>query len=276
MNRKADKLATILKGRNPAYMATGWFTEPGMLRASLRAQFEKTRPNDPPDAAWRKDPIRAHARAFMEFFLDLAEGAVEGQGSISNQRLAADHFRKYVGDFMGMDPALLSLEIGMSNDVKTGDEEADEEVDQWREIPPGGRLFKFVAVNDEPIILEALQRMFQCASGRVVLKTFTNSDEAWRELSQTDPDLLLTDDAMPGLSGEEICRRLLERKATYPIVVMSPWGPTEKWVRECAGRGLCVKFLAMPFDLKEFRKALGVFGPFATAGIPNKDARPCG
>ena len=111
LNQKADKLGDILKGKNPAYMAIPWFTEPGQLRASLYSQIDQATPNDPPDAAWRKDPIRAHARAFMAFFLELSEGAIEGQGRIPDAQLTADHIRKFAGSFLGMDPAMLSLNL---------------------------------------------------------------------------------------------------------------------------------------------------------------------
>jgi hypothetical protein len=111
MNQKADKLADILKGKNPAYMAIPWFTEPGQLRANLYSLLNHATPNDPPDAAWRKDPIRAHARAFMAFFLELSEGAIEGQGRIPNEQLVTDHIRIYAGNFLGMDAAMLSLNL---------------------------------------------------------------------------------------------------------------------------------------------------------------------
>jgi hypothetical protein len=111
MNQKADKLAAILKGRNSAYMAPAWFTDPNQLRASLCQQMNLAMPNDPANAAWRKDPIRAHARAFMAFFLELSEGAIDGQGRIPNKKLATDHIRKYAGGFMGMDPAILPLNL---------------------------------------------------------------------------------------------------------------------------------------------------------------------
>lgn len=117
MNRKADKLATILKGKNPAYMATPWFTDPHQLRAHLRAELQKARPNDPPNAPWRKDPIREYARNFMEFFLDLTEGAVEPQGHTSNQQLVEQHVKRYTGAFMGVAPEF----IGGSVIVSGGD-----------------------------------------------------------------------------------------------------------------------------------------------------------
>jgi hypothetical protein len=109
MNKKADKLATILKGQDPACMATSWFTDPHQLRAHLYEQLEKERPNDPPNASWRKDPIREYARSFMAFYLDLSEGAVTTPSNGPAEKQAADHMRKYIGLFVNMDSSMFTL-----------------------------------------------------------------------------------------------------------------------------------------------------------------------
>jgi hypothetical protein len=112
MNKKADSLAAILKGRDPGYMATSWFTDPHQLRAHLLGELEKARPTDPPGAAWRKDPIREYARSFMAFFLELTENALVPPSSDPMEKQSADHIRKYAGAFLNMDPAMLSLQLG--------------------------------------------------------------------------------------------------------------------------------------------------------------------
>jgi|ERR1035437_1023890 hypothetical protein len=42
LDKKADKLVVILKGQNPAYMATSWFTDPNQMAAS-RSTMSKAR-----------------------------------------------------------------------------------------------------------------------------------------------------------------------------------------------------------------------------------------
>jgi hypothetical protein len=107
--KKADKLATILKGKDPAYMATPWFTDPRQLRAHLRKQLEKERPDDLPNASWRKDPVREYARSFMAFYVNLPEGTLTPSGVDPVQEQAADHMRKYMGLFVNMDPSMFTL-----------------------------------------------------------------------------------------------------------------------------------------------------------------------
>jgi len=88
--------------------------------------------------------------------------------------------------------------------------------------------------------------------------TFADSEMAWQELAQTDHDLLITDYRMSRLSGKEILQRLLDRKATYPIILMSGMETTDllMWVRECASRGLNIKFLNLPFNITLFLKVI--------------------
>jgi hypothetical protein len=120
MNEKAERLAIIVQGGDPAYMAIPWFTNPSQLAASLRRQLEQERPSDSPGAGWRKHPIRACARSFMEFFLELWEGGIGGQGSIPNEQLMSAHIRRYAGMFLGMDPANLKLELSISDGEDDG------------------------------------------------------------------------------------------------------------------------------------------------------------
>jgi DNA-binding NtrC family response regulator len=61
---------------------------------------------------------------------------------------------------------------------------------------------------------------------------------------------------MPGLSGEELVRRLVERKVQYPIIVTSGWPPTEQWVRKYADTDFNITFLHCPFELSELYKEI--------------------
>jgi FixJ family two-component response regulator len=125
-------------------------------------------------------------------------------------------------------------------------------------LVPGKKVLplRIVHVDDEDVLLKLIETTICAKFNNVTIQSFQNSDEAWRELSQTDPDLLITDDAMPGLSGEELVRRLAERRVQYPIIVTSGWPPTEQWVRKYAGTNLNITFLRCPFELKQLYKEL--------------------
>ncbi len=103
-------------------------------------------------------------------------------------------------------------------------------------------------VDDESFILEALEFALRAKFGNITIRKFQDSEEAWRELSQSDPALLIVRDRMAGMTGREIVGRLVERKATFPIIVGGGWPATEEWVRECANENPNVVFLPYPFS----------------------------
>ena len=83
----------------------------------------------------------------------------------------------------------------------------------------------------------------------------------WRELSQTDPDLLIT--RLP-VSGLEALRLLTERKVKYPILVASGFF-AEREGRQRVGPNLHVSFLPLPFTAKQFYQELLIhLGPSDT------------
>jgi len=128
------------------------------------------------------------------------------------------------------------------------------------EIAPQPRRthpFRIVVVHEMEWLKKATELITQNWLKNVDLLSFADGQEAWPELSRLDPDLLITYDRMPGMGGEEIVRRLADRRATFPIIVVSAWEDvTLPWVRQYAGTGVNVKFLNAPFDIETFRKVV--------------------
>jgi DNA-binding response OmpR family regulator len=118
------------------------------------------------------------------------------------------------------------------------------------------RPLKIVLVNDETGLLRSFELIIRHCFEDVAILMFDNGAAALAELSRTDPDLLLTDDTMLGMSGSELCERLLDKKVTYPIIVNSTWDETEQWVRGFANRGLNVSFLPLPCDVASLRNRM--------------------
>ena len=125
-----------------------------------------------------------------------------------------------------------------------------------KEPPRKSRPPRIVVVNDNPPVLQAVEAMIRHWSKEVALQLFQYSFEAWQELSRTNPDLLIWVVSAPLLRGEETVQRLMDRKVTYPIVVISAFHPDELWVQAFVSRGLNVSFLPMPFTVKQFNQEL--------------------
>ncbi len=115
---------------------------------------------------------------------------------------------------------------------------------------------KIVHVDDDDLVLKHVRRTFLETYRNVVIKTFQKSNDAWSELLKEEPDLLITDDKMQELSGEEIVRQLVERGVQYPIIVTSGFPPTEQWVSKYKAHKSNIIFLPVPFTRPQFLNAL--------------------
>jgi DNA-binding response OmpR family regulator len=120
------------------------------------------------------------------------------------------------------------------------------------------RSFRIVVVSAEEGPLQSISIVIKSQFKNSTVLTFEHPEQAWQELLHTDPDLLITDDRMPGLSGREIVQRLLNQKANYPVIMFSGMETDDQlvWVQECASRGLNITFLNAPFDIQSLVKAL--------------------
>jgi two-component system response regulator (stage 0 sporulation protein F) len=118
---------------------------------------------------------------------------------------------------------------------------------------------KIVIVEDEDCLLEMLGIMILDKHKSAIVQKFQDSNEAWQELLREDPDILIIDDKMPGLTGEDIVRRLIDRKAAYPIIVVSGWGPTEEWARAYTDKKPNITFLGYPFTVEQLYESLSKY-----------------
>lgn len=131
---------------------------------------------------------------------------------------------------------------------------------------------RIVHVDDEEIILEMVKTIIG-AKFNVTIQSFQDSNEAWQELSRADPCLLITDDIMPGPTGEDLVRWLVQRQVPYPIIVTSGWPPTEQWVRNYTETNPNITFLRCPFTTDELCKQLRQHLPTEPVS-PNNRSHP--
>jgi len=117
---------------------------------------------------------------------------------------------------------------------------------------------RIVVVEYESVILQVMETFIRDWFKDVTLLLFSNNSEAWQELSQADPDLLILQTPM---DGPELLPLLAERKAKFPILVTSGYF-REKELRQRAGPNLNISVLLKPFSPKQFfRELLVHVGP---------------
>jgi DNA-binding response OmpR family regulator len=107
---------------------------------------------------------------------------------------------------------------------------------------------KILVVDDEPLVRKSLGRAFR-AKGHEVIET-ADGIEGLARWTETLPDLVLLDVLMPGLSGPDVLRKIMDAKLqkSSRVILMSAYvgeHATDDVMGNMAGVDL---FVAKPFD----------------------------
>jgi len=122
------------------------------------------------------------------------------------------------------------------------------------------KKLRIVLVDDEKYMLQLLETYIQSWFDDVDLLQFQNGDDAWREMSETEPDLLITDWRHPGLDGGELLRKLAGKHVRTPVLMIS--AHDNDCIQEFLASGMKIVFLQKPFGVAQFWQALdGLIGP---------------
>jgi DNA-binding NtrC family response regulator len=107
--------------------------------------------------------------------------------------------------------------------------------------------FKILVIDDEPILRDSLRVALE-TSGYDVLTARTG--EEGLDLSQREnPDLVLLDHWLPGMTGDEVLRTIKETNPDIPVIVMTAQGSIELAVN--AMKMGAFDFLIKPFELDQ-------------------------
>ena len=82
---------------------------------------------------------------------------------------------------------------------------------------PRGRL---LVIDDDPFLRATLKEQF-AAEGFEDVSEAENLFEAFREIDDKNPDLVILDIRLPDGNGIEICRKLRDRGFTRPIIMLT-------------------------------------------------------
>jgi DNA-binding NtrC family response regulator len=105
--------------------------------------------------------------------------------------------------------------------------------------------FKLLIVDDEKNIREGLAASLEMDGYETVCAE--DGNEAWKRFGKGDIDLVITDLRMPGLSGEELLRRILAETPGFPVIILTGHGTVENAVT--AMREGAWDFLTKPVNL---------------------------
>lgn len=108
-------------------------------------------------------------------------------------------------------------------------------------------MAKILVIDDEPGIVRFVHRALE-ADGHTV-HTATDGAEGLRVAGEVNPDLVVLDLLMPGISGMGVLAALLAESPRSRVLVLSAVGDVQARVR-CLDLG-AVDFLAKPFAVSE-------------------------
>ena len=87
--------------------------------------------------------------------------------------------------------------------------------------PSGTTKKRVLAIDDQEVILDLISAMCQ-ASGYEVT-TARSGEEGLRLALAEQFDIIMTDQAMPGMSGLEVARELKKMRPMVPVVLITGW-----------------------------------------------------
>src|ERR1700722_18780868 len=111
---------------------------------------------------------------------------------------------------------------------------------------------KILVVEDE----EGLREILKASLGRLghQVRACGSAERALESLATYEPDVVLTDLRLPGMSGEDLLRRLKRLKPTLPVVVLSGFGKAKDIVEVI--RAGAEDYLSKPVDPAELQVVL--------------------
>lgn len=115
-------------------------------------------------------------------------------------------------------------------------------------------------VDDEPNIRRILQAAFEKVGYTVLVAE--DAHEGYGVFTSRGADCVLTDVTMPGKSGYELQREIMEHSPTTPVIIMTAFGTIPQAIQ--AIRDGAFEYVTKPFDLDNLKRV--VASAFESAG----------
>ena len=105
---------------------------------------------------------------------------------------------------------------------------------------------RIVVVDDDEQIGRYIQSEL---SEKYAVYVFRNGEAAWKHILKTAPDVVVTDLLMPGMDGEELCRRIKETPETRftSVIVLSACADED--VQAAANKAGAARYLTKPLSM---------------------------
>jgi len=99
-------------------------------------------------------------------------------------------------------------------------------------------MIRIVLAEDQAMVRGALSALLGMEPDIEVLGAAADGEAAWRMLQQLQPDILVTDIEMPGLSGLELAQRIARHELPIKVVIVTTFARSG-FLRRALDAGVC-------------------------------------
>ncbi len=110
---------------------------------------------------------------------------------------------------------------------------------------------RLLVVDDEETLTFSLYQAFSKAPIACEVVTASSGDAAWQFFQQKSFDVVITDLAMPGLSGLDLLRKIKTVNFRTQVIIITAYGSEDK--REASKKLGAADFVEKPFDIFDLR-----------------------
>lgn len=118
---------------------------------------------------------------------------------------------------------------------------------------PSTTPVKLVAIDDDPQSLELIHDALE--QDGLEIRTATDPEEGLSLIQRTHPEIVLLDLVMPGLSGMDLLRKIMEQDPGTDVVLLTGHYSTDSAV-EAVQKGAC-DYLTKPVSIEVLRERIG-------------------
>ncbi len=93
------------------------------------------------------------------------------------------------------------------------------------------RHLKILIADDDPLVVRFLQRASKKFDKEIHVDTASNGYDADLKIVADRPDIIILDVYMPGLRGDELCRKIKSGESTRDILVLAVTGYYDESLR---------------------------------------------
>jgi two-component system response regulator DesR len=99
-------------------------------------------------------------------------------------------------------------------------------------------MIRVLLAEDQAMVRGALSALLRMEADIELLAASADGESAWRELQRLQPDVLVTDIEMPGLSGLELAQRIQRQQLATKVIIVTTFARSG-FLRRALESGVC-------------------------------------